>query len=58
MRYMREHARRHKKEAADADERNLNLYVLPSWRGLPFESIGRKDVIELRERVVAKGSPI
>jgi integrase len=56
-RYMNEHARRHKRTAA-ADQRNLNLHVLPHWRNRLFESIGRKDVIELCEGVVAKGSPI
>jgi integrase len=52
-----EHARRHKKTAT-ADERNLNLHVLPSWRNRPFDGISRSDVIELCEGVVAKGSPI
>src|SRR5271166_160703 len=56
-RYMNEHARRHKR-TADADQRNLNLHVLPHWRDRPFESIGRKDVIELCEGEVAKGAPI
>ncbi len=56
-RYMNEHARRHKR-TADADQRNLDLHVLPHWRNRPYEAIGRKDVIELCEGVVAKGSPI
>jgi integrase len=54
---MTEHARRHKR-TADADQRNLNLHVLPHWRGRPYDAIGRKDVIELCEGVVAKGSPV
>ncbi len=56
-RYMREHARRHKR-TAEADQRNLNLHVLPLWRKRPFDGIGRSDVIALCEGVVAKGSPI
>jgi integrase len=56
-RYMHEHARRHKR-TADADQRNLNLHVLPHWRNRPYGAIGRKHVIELCEGVVAKGSPI
>jgi len=56
-RYMTEHARRHKR-TAEADQRSLNLHVLPHWRKRPFEGIGRSDVIALCEGVVAKGSPI
>ena len=56
-RYMTEHARRHKR-TAEADQRNLNLHVLPLWRKRPFDGIGRSDVIALCEGVVAKGSPI
>jgi integrase len=56
-RYMTEHARRHKR-TADADQRNLNLHVLPFWRKRPFIGIGRRDVIALCEGIVAKGSPI
>jgi integrase len=56
-RYMTEHARRHKR-TAEADQRNLNVHILPSWRGRSFDAIGRKDVIALCEGIVAKGSPI
>jgi integrase len=56
-RYMTEYARRHKR-TAEADQRNLSLHVLPLWRRRPFDGIGRSDVIELCEGVVAKGSPI
>jgi integrase len=56
-RYMTEHARRHKR-TAEADQRNLNVHILPNWRGRPFSAIGRKDVIALCEGIVAKGSPI
>jgi hypothetical protein len=56
-RYMTEHARRYKR-TAEADQRNLNVHVLPNWRGRPFDGIGRKDVIALCEGIVATGSPI
>jgi integrase len=56
-RYMTEHARRHKL-TAEADQRNLNLHILPLWRNRPYQGIGRSDVIALCEGVVAKGSPI
>jgi hypothetical protein len=56
-RYMTEHARRYKR-TAEADQRNLNVHVLPNWRKRPFDGIGRKDVIALCEGIVAKGSPI
>jgi hypothetical protein len=54
---MTEHARRYKR-TAEADQRNLNVHVLPNWRKRPFDGIGRKDVIALCEGIVAKGSPI
>ncbi|HZZ24122.1 MAG TPA: site-specific integrase [Roseiarcus sp.] len=56
-RYMTEHALRHKR-TAEADQRNLDLHVLPHWRKRRFDRIGRSDVIALCESVVAKGSPI
>ena len=55
-RYMTEHARRHKR-TADADERVLRLHVLPHWRSRPFDTIGRRDVIELCEGIVEAGKP-
>jgi integrase len=54
---MVEHACRHKK-TAEADQRNLNLHVLPQWRTRRFDGIGRGDVVALCEGLVAKGSPI
>lgn len=53
-RYMTEHARRHKK-TADADERALKLHILPHWANLPFDNIGRREVIALCEGIVAQG---
>jgi integrase len=56
-RYMTEHALRQKRTAG-ADQRNLDLHVLPNWRKRRFDEIGRGDVIALCESVVARGSPI
>jgi integrase len=56
-RYLNEHARRHKR-TADADERALKLHVLPKWASRRFDRIGRGDVIELCEGIVAAGKPI
>jgi integrase len=53
-RYVTEHARRHKK-TADADERALRLHILPHWANLPFDNIGRREVIALCEGIVAQG---
>ena len=55
-RYLEEHSRRHKR-SADADERNLRLHVLPLWGDRPYESIGRRDIIELAEKLVTAGKP-
>lgn len=56
-RYLKEHARRFKK-TAEADERALTVHILPKWRARPYHSIGRRDVIELCEGIVATGKPI
>jgi integrase len=56
-RYLQEHARRFKK-TAEADERALRVHILPKWRTWPYHSIGRRDVIELCEAIVATGKPI
>lgn len=56
-RYLNEHARRFKK-SADADERALAVHILPKWRSRTYHSIGRRDVIELCEGIVAVGKPI
>src|SRR4051812_8705558 len=55
-RYIAEHARRFKRSAT-ADERNLRLHVLPSWRDRPYEELRRREVIALCERMVAAGTP-
>ena len=56
-RYLKEHARRFKK-TAEADERALTVHILPKWRARPYHSIGRRDVIELCEGIIATGKPI
>src|SRR5512139_2054236 len=50
-RYLKEHARRHKR-SADADERNLRLHVLPKWKRRRYDDIRRRDVIELVEGLI------
>jgi integrase len=55
-RYLAEHAKR-KKRSADADERNLNLHVLPKWKDRAFDSIERAEVIELIESLITAGKP-
>ncbi len=56
-RYLVEHARRFKRSAA-ADERNLNLHVLPHWARRDFTSIERRDVIRLVEDMISAGKPV
>jgi len=56
-RYMNEHARRFKR-SADADERNLQLHILPKWAKRRYDQIERADVIELVETIVRNGTPV
>jgi integrase len=56
-RYLKEHARRFKK-TAEADERALSVHILPKWQARSYHSIGRRDVIELCEGILASGKPI
>jgi integrase len=54
------------KRSAEADGRNLAKHVLPAktnggpgpWRGRPYASIARADIIELCERLVNDGKPV
>jgi integrase len=55
-RYLKEHARRHKR-SVDADERNLKLHILPKWKNRRFEEITRADIIELIEGIIADQKP-
>lgn len=55
-RYMREHARRHKRQqSADGDDLNLRVHILPKWAKRDYRKITRGDVIELIEGIVAAG---
>jgi integrase len=56
-RYMAEHARRFKR-SAHADERCLEMHILPAWAKRRYDQIERADVIELVEAIVSKGSPV
>jgi integrase len=56
-RYLDEHARRFKRSHA-ADERCLELHILPKWGRRRFDQIERADVIELVEGIVKAGSPV
>lgn len=57
VRYLEEYARRNKR-SADADERNLNLHILPRWGERDYAEIRRRDAIELIEAVIADGKPV
>lgn len=57
-RYMSEHAgRKNRTRTVDIAERTLKLHVLPAWGGRPYDSIARRDVIALTERLVTEGKP-
>ena len=51
--YLEKHARR-KKKTAHEDERVLNVYVLPSWRGRSVKAITRRDVRALVEPIAGR----
>ncbi|MCG7392663.1 integrase arm-type DNA-binding domain-containing protein [Microvirga sp. ACRRW] len=53
-RYLQEYAYRFKR-SAKADEANLRRHVLPKWGKRPYQSIQRRDVIELLEGLLAQG---
>jgi integrase len=55
-RYVAEHAKRHKRSHG-RDARNLELHVLPHWRGRAASAIKRGDVIELVEGLILAGKP-
>jgi hypothetical protein len=55
--YLTLHAKVHKRSWRE-DERTLNVDVLPQWGRRPAESIMRRDVFELLDTIVQRGSPI
>jgi integrase len=56
-RYLHEHARRFKR-SAHADERCLEMHILPVWGKRRYDQIERADVIELVERIIGNGTPV
>jgi integrase len=55
-RYLIEHAERRKRpRSVQEDRRNLDLHILPKWRGRLISAIKRVDVIELLEAIIASG---
>lgn len=55
--YLELHAKRKKRSWAE-DERILNADLLPAWRRRKAGKIGRRDVGELLDGIVERGSPI
>ena len=55
--YIERHAKVKKRTWRD-DERNLKVDLLPAWKDRPAESIRRRDVAELLDRIVERGAPI
>jgi integrase len=39
-------------------ERALKLHVLPRWRGRTLDSISRRDVVDMLDRIVDNGAPV
>jgi integrase len=56
-RFMVEHSRRLKRSSA-GDDLNLNLHILPRWKGRQIEDITRADVIAVSEELVRAGTPV
>jgi integrase len=55
--YLEKHARR-KKRSADADERALRKEIIPIWGYRKAKDITRRDIINLLDDVVDRGSPV
>ena len=55
--YLKKHARRFKRTAGE-DERILNVYVLPHWKGRSAKELTRRDVRALVENIAERGAPI
>ncbi|MBN4048291.1 integrase arm-type DNA-binding domain-containing protein [bacterium AH-315-O15] len=52
--YLERHAKPHKKSWKE-DQRQLNVYVLPSWQTRPAKAITRKDVQKLLDPIAHRG---
>jgi integrase len=58
-RYLRQHVRRNYRPLWAAEvERLLNVEILPRWGELRADTIGRRDVSELLDAMVERGSPV
>ena len=55
--YVERYAREHKR-SWEADQKMLNHDLLPMWANRKADSIERKDVIALLDRIVERGSPV
>jgi integrase len=56
-RYIEKYAKVHKRSWRN-DRLYLNAHVLPKWRRLAAKSITRRDVIDLLDGIVDRGSPV
>lgn len=55
--YLELHAKRHKR-SWEEDERILHADLLPAWKNRKANKIGRRDVSDLLDGIVDRGSPI
>jgi len=55
--YLERHAKVSKKSWQE-DERIIDLDVLPVWKNCKAKEIGRRDIMQLLDRIVDRGSPI
>lgn len=55
--YLKRHAKA-KKRSWTQDERTLNEDILKYWKSRPAKAIGRRDVHELIDRIIDRGSPV
>jgi integrase len=51
-------AERTRRRTREERERMLEKELLPAWGNRPADSIGRRDVLELLEAIVRRGSPV
>jgi integrase len=57
--FIERHVRRHNRPKTIREtERALRLHVLPYWRGRSANSISRRDILDVLDRVVDGGAPI
>jgi integrase len=57
--FIERHCKRaNRQRTAEETERLLRLHVLPHWRGRTINSICRRDVLEILDRITDAGTPI